>query len=135
VTLWDASTGAVVRGLDGPTTHADKVAFTPDGREVAAAGTGRAGDGWDNLTGVRRKGHASEVRLWDVTTGKMVWTFEGESETAHSLTFSPDGKTLAVCDSDYVYLVDALTGRLKQVVMDTVWKRILPNGTSQPVPR
>jgi WD40 repeat protein len=135
VTLWDARTWADLRTLDGPTTHAAKVAFSPDSRTVAAAGTGPECDRRDKHIGIRRKGHASEVRLWDVATGRPIWIFEGESESAHSLAVSPDGKTLAICDADYVYLVDALTGRLKRVLMETVWERVLPPRSSQVVPR
>ena len=80
------------------------------------------------------------MRLWDVATGTMIWTAEGENDAAFSLAFSPDGKSLAFCDDGYVYLIDAETGRLKQIVMETtrrvrVLKLHTPNsrgGTSGP---
>jgi WD40 repeat protein len=125
VTLWNASTGAIVQTIDGPTGGAEKVAFAPDGRAVAAAGTGPARERRDKVRGARVRGHASEVRLWDVTTGKLIWSMEEESEAAFSLAFSPNGKMLAFCDPDYVYALDAKTGRLKQVVMETVWKHYI----------
>jgi WD40 repeat protein len=123
VTLWNASTGTILRPINGPTGRAQKVAFAPDGRTVAAAGTGPASERRDKVRGARVQGCASEVRLWDVATGKLIWTMEGESDAASSLAFSPNGKMLAFCDQEYVYVIDAMTGRLKKVVMETVWKR------------
>ncbi len=120
VTLWDVSTGTIRRTLEGPTGRAQKVAFSPDGRTVAAGGTGRKNHGRDKSTGARMAKTSSEVRLWDVATGSMIWTAEGESDAAFSLAFSADGRSLAYCDEDYVYLLDAKTGELKQIVMETI---------------
>ncbi len=120
VTLWDLPTGNILRTLEGPTGRAQTVAFAPDGRTVAAGGTGPPKERWDKLSGSRVPKNASEVRLWDVATGKAIWTEEGESQAAVSLAFSPDGRSLAFCDEDYVYLLDAATGRLKQIVMETI---------------
>ncbi len=35
------------------------------------------------------------IRLWNVSTGVSLRTFEGNLETVESVAFSPDGKTLA----------------------------------------
>src|SRR5947209_907069 len=51
------------------------VAFSPDSKTVAAAGTGSIG-------------------IWDVATGKQVRQFRGSSVSFRNLTFSKDGKTL-----------------------------------------
>ncbi len=119
VTFWDVSTGKILRTLEGPTGRAGTVAFSPDGRTVAAGGTGRGTTGID-FYGHRAAMTRSEVRLWNAATGKIVWTAEGESHSAFSLSFSPDGASLAFCDEDYVYIVNAGTGRLKQAVIETV---------------
>ncbi len=60
------------------------------------------------------------MRLWDVATGKLIWTVEGDYDPASSLAFSPDGRTLAFRDPGYVYLIDARSGKLKHIVMETV---------------
>jgi len=120
VTLWDVATGKVVRALEGPTEKARAVAFSPDGRTVAAGGTGPATNLRDLFSGRVLIKKASEVRLWDVATGRLSWTVEGESGAVFSLSFSPNGKSLAFCDEDYVYILDANTGKLKQIVMETV---------------
>ncbi len=122
VTLWDVSTGTILRTLEGPTGDAVSVAFSPDGRTVAAGGTGPPRTVWDRLVDRRVSSEVSEVRLWDVAMGRPIWTAEGEFNAACSLTFSPDGKSLGFCDENYVYIIDAGTGRLKQIVMETISK-------------
>ncbi len=122
VTLWDVSTGRILLTLVGPTGRAQTVAFSPDGRMVAAGGSGPGKMGRNRFSGRRAPSTASEVRLWDIATGRMVWTIKGESGAAFSLAFSPDGRSLAFCDQDYVYIIDANTGRLRQIVMETTIK-------------
>jgi WD40 repeat protein len=122
VTLWDVSSGRTSRTLEGPTEAAFEVAFSHDGQRVAAGGRGPGTPSRNRYPGRRTSEKASEVRLWDVTTGKLIWTTFGESNSAFSLSFSPDGKAVVFCDEDYVYLIDAGTGRLKQIVMETVTK-------------
>lgn len=53
------------------------VAFSPDGRLVAAASLDRI------------------VRLWDATTGYFLERYEGHTDSVYSVAFSPDGRTLA----------------------------------------
>ncbi len=119
VTLWDVATGGILQALEGPTGLAQTVAISPDARTVAAGGSGPGKLGGNRFTGQRAPSTASEVRLWDIATGRMVWTTKGEAGAAFSLTFSPDGRSLAFCDHDYVYIIDANTGRLRQIVMET----------------
>jgi WD40 repeat protein len=120
VTLWDISTGTVLRTLEGPTGRAQTVAFSPDGQIIGAGGSGPlTEDGRNKHLGIRERKNASEVRLWKVESGEPIWRVEGESDVAFSLAFSPDRKSVAFCDQDYVYLVDARTGKLKQIVMET----------------
>ena len=57
-------------------------------------------------------GSSSEVRLWDVDSGAQVQTLEeGHTWEVSSVTYSPDGKTLASGSWDGgIRLWDALTG-------------------------
>src|SRR5262249_30735538 len=45
-------------------------------------------------------GAPSAVRLWDVATGKLIRALEGHQRFITSLSFSPDGKTLATSSAD-----------------------------------
>src|SRR5262249_11407259 len=44
------------------------------------------------------RGHRPQVRVWDVAAGKVMHTFNPELLVAPSLTFSPDGRWLALSD-------------------------------------
>jgi dipeptidyl aminopeptidase/acylaminoacyl peptidase len=58
------------------------VAFSPDGKLLAAAGADRA------------------IRFWEVATGKLVATIEDHADWIFDLAFSPDGKRLASASRD-----------------------------------
>jgi predicted NACHT family NTPase len=73
------------------------VAFSPDGKRLATAGS----DG--------------VVRFWDVTSGRELLTCRGHSNLVVSVAFSPDGKTLASSSSDRtIKLWDCLSGECLQ---------------------
>jgi WD40 repeat protein len=63
------------------------VAFSPDGKTLASA------DG--TLFGPR-----SEIKLWNVKTGKEKASLKGHKGPVFSVAFSPDGKTLASGSKD-----------------------------------
>jgi WD40 repeat protein len=70
------------------------LAFSPDGRSVAAAGSGPA------------------AYVWDTVSGKLTAVFRDPSGAwTSSLAYSPDGRTLAVSDYEgniYLWNVDGL---------------------------
>ncbi|NTU77972.1 MAG: WD40 repeat domain-containing protein [Chloroflexales bacterium] len=135
VTLWDVATGAEVRGLPGM-GWAVAVAFSPDGRHVAAAE--RPGGlvlVWDVATGTATrspKRHWSDVcgvafspdskllatasydhvvRIWNVATGTEVRSLRGHTSEVCGVAFSPDGSQLASASFDgMVKLWDVATG-------------------------
>jgi WD40 repeat protein/uncharacterized caspase-like protein len=78
VKLWDVATGNALRTLPG---DAKALSFSPD--QQTLAGTDR-----------------SEIKLWNVTTGQELHTFEGSQLGVDSVAFNPDGKLLAVGNSD-----------------------------------
>ncbi|QUW83936.1 WD40 repeat domain-containing protein [Streptomyces mirabilis] len=88
---------ATLTVLDG---HADSVAFSPDGKTLAAGLSGARGTG-------------STLRLWDVAEGTATTPWADHVEDLTKVAFSPDGLTLVTGSADLtespVRLWDLLT--------------------------
>jgi RNA polymerase sigma factor (sigma-70 family) len=93
VRLWDLASGQPGRTLSGHVGYVMCLAFSPDGRTLAAGS-------WRN------------VRLWEIATGKERKRLAGHEGDVTALAFSPDGRTLVSGGSDTTALVWDLTGRL-----------------------
>jgi WD40 repeat protein len=94
--LWDAATGeerAVFRGWRGTCFS---VAFSNDGRLLAAGG------GPANTT----------VKVWEQTSGKLLATLPGHEREIVRLAFSPDDKVLAAGVGSSFKVWEVATGRL-----------------------
>lgn len=81
IQLWDAATGEQLHRMEsfGDLT---RLAFSPDGKLVAASRLYRTGDGLP----------LNEVHVWNAKTGKSHRAFE----RVHAFDFSPDSKSIAV---------------------------------------
>jgi RNA polymerase sigma factor (sigma-70 family) len=108
ITLWNLMTGQIIHTLEGHTGGVHAVAVTRDGKLVASGG-----DGHGRLSDL---GSPSEVRLWDIATGKLVWTVDGEQGVVRGLAFAPDGKTLVYADDRAIGRIDVLTGRIERAL-------------------
>lgn len=86
ISAGDSGTGKE-RVLTGHTVDVRSVAFSPDGRTLASAGYFNA------LGGERMR--VSEIKIWDVATGKVQATLKGHENGVVFVAFSPDGKALA----------------------------------------
>lgn len=111
IVLWDAARGKkiatvnsgdsdtatladITRGKTRPSYGACCLAFSPDGKTLAA------GD-MDN-----------NVKLWNTVTCKVTMTLHGHTGTVYSVAFSPNEKTLASGSEDHtVKLWDVATGK------------------------
>jgi WD40 repeat protein len=94
VVLWEVATGKELRRLKGGEAPVGAVAFSHDGKTVAA------GD----------DGAATTIYIWDAKTGEQLHKAAGVHERwTTALAFSPDGKTYASASPYEVALWDAGT--------------------------
>ena len=139
VQLWDTQTLKLKSTLTGHTERVKSVAYAPDGNTIATGSSDGTVRLWDaatgkpkaTLTGYMRINAAAyspdsqtivtgnqngKVHFWDASTGKLKNTFTGDKDgIIFNITYSPDGKTIAVVSSynDRVLLRDAKTGKHK----------------------
>jgi WD40 repeat protein len=97
VRLWEAAGGTPLREFRGPdNAFLTALAFSPDGRTLAAAC-------------VDRQGAAPSVQVWELASGKVRCEFRGHRGALAALAYSPDGRTLATGGSDTTVLLWDLT--------------------------
>ncbi|MEJ2302091.1 MAG: protein kinase [Anaerolineales bacterium] len=148
-TIWDPATGRHIRTFSDAhftqpqnaieysilgTRIAPGVAFSPDGKQLAVAGSDRNVIVWDMDTGqevLTLKGHSGDVnhiayspdgmliatasedstaRIWDTVSGEVLWTISDHTEFVQHVVFSPDGTRLVTTSSIgevFVWDVDA----------------------------
>jgi RNA polymerase sigma factor (sigma-70 family) len=95
--LWDAGTLEPVRRAEAHEDEVRAVAFAPGGGVVVSAA-----------------GEDGFVRRWEVATGQVLPPLRDFRDHVYALTYSPDGRTLAVGTGNHqgtVWLLDAATGK------------------------
>jgi WD40 repeat protein len=103
VRLWEFGKARMLRRLEHSLGQVMAVAVSPDGRRVAAVGTGFSEPG--------------STRVWEAATGEADWMSEEDSAIGLAVAFSPDSKWLATGDSRGGVLIrDARTGVLQRAL-------------------
>ena len=91
--------------LNGHANQVRALAFSPDGRLLAAAGG--------------HPGQFGEVKIWSVAERKEVGSIRSHRDNIFAVAFSPDGKTIATASYDrLVKLWDAATGQEARTLKD-----------------
>jgi WD40 repeat protein len=90
--VWDIETGQLVLDIKEIQAAVQDACFSPDGKELASAGT----DG--------------KVQLWDAVTGKELRTFSGHEGAANAVAFGPGGQHLASGGDDRTVRIWAAVG-------------------------
>jgi serine/threonine protein kinase len=108
IVLWNVAARATITALDGHTPVEDmavfSVAFSPDGKILA--------NSYFDYT----------IRLWDLSSRRMIATLIGHTNPVLSLAFSPDGATLASSSTDTsVRLWDLATRKLRATLAGHTW--------------
>lgn len=115
VYVWDRATGKphpANTKEQGHQHEVESVAFGPDGRMLAAHGSGEP------------------IHLWDVATRRIVGSLPAERVGSHGLAFSPNGRELFVAESKGIVVFEVSTGReVRRLPLttpgDKAWRHLL----------
>jgi WD40 repeat protein/serine/threonine protein kinase len=135
VKLYEVATGKETAAFAGPSGGVNRLAFHPDGRHLAVAGSGVV-EVWDVVARTKvheLRGHTNwvygvafspdgkwlatggwdrTIKFWDATTGVEQLTFFGHTGFVLDLAFSPDSRALVSTSEDRsVRLWEVPTGR------------------------
>jgi WD40 repeat protein len=104
MTVWNREAGTKLKTFEGLLDWTDSISFSPNGKLIAMAG----------MDANNRK---SSVKLWNVSTGKIIKTLIQEPPSSgmgigRDIRFSPDSQEIAVASSDSTArLWDISTGK------------------------
>ncbi|KAI9656850.1 MAG: hypothetical protein M1821_003489 [Bathelium mastoideum] len=98
ISLWDPTSGVLLRNFEKDSDHVTSLAFSPDGTQLAS-------------------GSHPMINLWDITSGVLLHSFWGHWTDILSLAFSPDGTQLASGSEQDICLWDITSG----VLLHSFW--------------
>jgi len=96
IIIWNLIDGSELAVLRGHNACVNSIAFSPDGKYLISGGGFFAGlSGAGGESGYPYEGNLDKVvRLWDVSTGKLLRTYEGHEFSITNVSFTPDGNSI-----------------------------------------
>jgi WD40 repeat protein len=104
IRLMNRTDGQEIGLLKSHQESVNALVYSPDGTLLASGG------GSTDTIGSPRQKYDNAVRVWEVATGKLLYTFDNPASNIEMLTFSPNGQILAAASGGSVYLWDVVTG-------------------------
>ena len=124
IRIWSTEEWELVRTLERGKAFAVDAVFTSDSRQVVAA----YGDSYWPAPPVRMEYPDEQVRVWEVTSGKLLRSLRVGGDRITSMSVSPSGKLIAAgwgqkkaANVNSVVVLDAATGERKCVLPGTGW--------------
>ena len=124
ISVWRIKDGSLERQIEN--AHGNSravnpslasVAVTPDGRLILSAGQSTVPIAQTNLKFGPRNVTMTEVRLWDLETGKRMKDLHGKDNPGRGYAaLSRDGRLVAVGDFGLLRIIDATTGKTEQTI-------------------
>jgi WD40 repeat protein len=104
IMLWDVASGELLLTAGGPGSYNTSLAFSPDGRQLAASGLSAFGSG-------------EGVAIYEIEEGRGVINLRGLRKPSTWMTFSNDGRLVAALADDWrVGIWDRSNRRLLHVL-------------------
>ena len=107
ISLWDVATGKSIKVFSEPKAGAGDIAWSPDGRTIAAFCGGKLKI-WD-VENARLKATLPMVVEWE-------WNFVGTVGNWDQLFFRPDSRFLIVANRKSSRLIDVKTGAVRETI-------------------
>jgi len=120
--IWQIRDGQLLRKIPGAhgefgseqsdNSRLNRVAVTPDGCRIMSVGHTTMPIEQTKLKYEFKNVTMSEVRFWNIETGKLIADYHGDQDYGHGYgALSRDGRRVAVADFSRLRILDAATGR------------------------
>ena len=129
--FWDTQTGELIRTIHGlgdlVSASAKGVVYSTDGHAGDVHSVAFSADGTHLLSGSEDQ----TVKLWDVSSGKLIRTFKGHTGGVASVAFLTDGKRITSGAHDGIKIWDRQNGELLVTMVKFTkeeWLAVTPEG-------